>query len=460
MEVLISPSLPETEGIAKEFLEVGVTKSIVAIVGRQNVGKSTLLNRLAGKPIAIVDDLPGTTRDRILANVTVPGNEFTIVDTGGLELRPESAMARGVNEQVEVAITEADVIIFLVDIRDGVTPADLEIADRLRQTSKPIVLAANKADNAKYETGVVEFYEFGLGEPVAISAYHGRGIAELLHRVTSLLPVPAPTQAEPEAIKVAIVGRPNVGKSTLLNAILGEERAIVDDTPGTTRDAIDTLIDFEGESVLLIDTAGIRRRGRIGGGVRRYSVIRALRAIERADIALLVLDAGELVTAQDTHIAGYIQQAGKGILLIINKWDLITAGDTIECNRYLRSHFKFVPYASVLYTSAKLGREVDKIMPQVRRIYQERLKRLSTAVVNSVVQQAIAAHGLPRKGNRQLKILYATQTEVNPPTFVFFVNDRRLMHFSYQRYLENRLRQAFGFAGTPVRFIFKTRGEP
>ena len=436
-----------------------MTKPIVAIVGRQNVGKSTLLNRLAGKQVAIVDDLPGTTRDRIMASVSVPGHEFTIVDTGGLELNPDSTVAQGVNEQVEAAIIEAEAIIFLVDVRDGLVPTDLEIADRLRKTSKPVVLVANKADNAKYEAGVVEFYELGLGEPVAISAYHGRGIAELLDRLTALLPAPEPPSAAPEAIGVAIVGRPNVGKSTLLNAILGGERAIVDDVPGTTRDALDTLVDFEGESVLLIDTAGIKRRGRIEGGVGRYSAIRALRAIERADVALVVLDAAELVTAQDMHIAGYIQQAAKGVIIIVNKWDLVKTGSREECSRYLRSQFRFVPYAPVMYTSAKLGWGVAKIMPQVRQIYRERLKRLSTAALNSVVQQAVAAHSLPRKGNRQLKVLYATQAEVNPPTFVFFVNYPQLMHFSYQRYLENRLRQSFGFEGTPIRFVFKTRAE-
>jgi GTP-binding protein len=436
-----------------------MTKPIVAIVGRQNVGKSTLLNRLAGKRIAIVDRLPGTTRDRIMADVSLPGHEFTIVDTGGLELSPDSAVAQGVNEQIEAAITEADAIVFLVDVRDGVVPTDLEIADRLRKTSKPVVLVANKADNTKYETGVVEFYELGLGEPVAISAYHGRGVPELQGRLTALLPAPALPSAAPEAVGVAIVGRPNVGKSTLLNAMLGGERAIVDDLPGTTRDALDTLVDFEGESVLLIDTAGIKRRGRIEGGVGRYSIIRALRAIERADVALVVLDATELVTAQDMHIAGYIQQAAKGVIIIVNKWDLVKTGGREECSRHLRSQFRFVPYAPVMYTSAKLGRGVAKIMPQVRRIYRERLKRLSTAAVNGVVQQAVAAHRPPRKGNRQLKFLYATQAEVNPPTFVFFVNYPELMHFSYQRYLENRLRQSFGFEGTPIRFVFKTRAE-
>jgi GTP-binding protein len=434
-----------------------MTKPVVAIVGRQNVGKSTLLNRLAGKRIAIVDDVPGTTRDRIMADVSLAGGDFTVVDTGGLEPSPGSAMAQVVNQQVEVATREADAIIFLTDVRDGVTPVDLEIADRLRKAGKPVVLAANKADNDRSEGGVVEFYELGLGEPVAISAYHDRGISELSERVGALLPPTPPTDAGPEAIKVAIVGRPNVGKSTLLNALLGDERAIVDSAPGTTRDAIDTLVDFEGKSVLLIDTAGIKRRGRIGGGVGQYSVIRSLKAIERADIALLVLDAEQLVTAQDMHIAGYIQQAAKGIIIVVNKWDLVQGGDIASYDRYVKGQFRFMTYAPVLCVSAKLGRGVNKIMPQVVQISKERRRRLSTAQVNSVVQEAVASHGLPRKGNRQLKVLYATQAEVDPPTFVFFVNYPKLVHFSYQRYLENRLRRAFGFSGTPLRFVFKAR---
>ena len=436
-----------------------MSKPIVAIVGRQNVGKSTLLNRVAGKPIAIVEDLPGTTRDRILANVSWQEVEFTLVDTGGLELRPRSTVAQGVKEQVELAINEADVIIFLVDVRDGVVPSDREIGDMLRQTSKPIVLVANKVDNAKLEAEVIEFYELGLGEPLAISAYHGRGTAELLDRIIALLPVPSVVEAEPEVMKVAIVGRPNVGKSMLLNALLSEERAIVDDTPGTTRDAIDTLLDFDGQSVLLIDTAGIRRRGRLGRGVERYSVIRALHAIDRADVVLLVLDATEPATAQDMHVAGYIQQAVKGIVVVVNKWDLVADKDITEYNRYIRRQLKFMPYAPMLYISAKYGQEVDKIMPQVCQVYQERLKRVPTAEINSVVQEAIASHNLPRSGSKQLKIFYATQTEVNPPTFVFFVNDAKLIHFSYQRYLENKLRQSFGFIGNPFRLVFKTRGE-
>ena len=436
-----------------------MSKPIVAIVGRQNVGKSTLLNRVARKPLAIVENLPGTTRDRIFANVSWQEVEFTMVDTGGLELEPDSTIAQGVKEQVEVAITEADVIVFLVDVRDGVIPSDLEVTDLLRQASKPILLVANKADNARLETEAVEFYKLGLGEAMAVSAYHNRGIAELLDKVISLLPAPSAVETEPEVVKVAIVGRPNVGKSMLLNALVGGKRAIVDDAPGTTRDAIDTLFDFDGQSVLLIDTAGVRRRGRIGVGVERYSVIRALRAIDRADIALLVLDAAEMVTAQDMHIAGYIQQAVKGIVLVVNKWDLIGDKNLTEWNRYIKNQLKFMAYAPVLYLSAKFGQGVDRIIPQVRQVYQERLKRWSTAEVNNVVQQAVAARNLPRKGSKQLKVLYATQAEVNPPTFIFFVNDAKLIHFSYRRYLENKLRQSFGFTGTPLRLVFRTRRE-
>jgi len=437
-----------------------VSKPIVAIIGRQNVGKSTLLNRLAGKPIAIVADMPGTTRDRIFADISWQGVEFTLVDTGGLELRPQSSVARAVRGQVETAIAEADVIIFMVDTGDGLVPSDVEIAEMLRSSSKPLVLVANKADNARLETEAVEFYQLGLGEPFAISAYHGRGTAELLDRVIRLLPTPSVVETEGEIMKLAIVGRPNVGKSTLLNALVGEERAIVDELPGTTHDAIDTMLDFNGQNVLLIDTAGIRRRGRWGVGVERYSVIRALRAIDQADIVLLVLDTTEVLTSEDKHIAGYIQEAAKGVVLVVNKWDLAVSQEVAEYNRYIRSQLKFMPYAPVVYISAKFGQGVDKVMPEARQIYQERLKRLSTAEVNNVVQQAVAAHNLPRKGSKQLKIFYATQAEVNPPTFVFFVNDAKLIHFSYQRYLENKLRQEFGFGGTPLRLVFKTRGEP
>ena len=438
---------------------MALRKPIVAIVGRQNVGKSTLLNRLAGRRIAIVEDLPGTTRDRVIADVSWHGDEFTLVDTGGLEIDPDTTVGQGVREQIKIAAAEADVIILLVDVRDGVTPSDLEAASTVRQTSKPVILVANKADNERLETHAVDFYGLGLGDPVAVSALHGRSTAELLDRISTLLPVSAPPEVEPEMMKVAIVGRPNVGKSMLLNALLGSERAIVDDAPGTTRDAIDTLLDFEGANVLLIDTAGMRRRGRLGRGIERYSVMRALRAIDRADVALLVLDAKELPAAQDMHIAGYILQAARGIILVVNKWDLILGGNQAEWDKYIRDQFRFVAYAPILYTSALLGQGVAEVMPGAREVYQERRKRLPTAQVNSVVQQAVAGHSPPRKGHRQLKILHATQADVNPPTFVFFVNDARLVHFSYRRYLENRLRQSFGFVGTPLRLVFKSRSE-
>ncbi|MFC2007862.1 ribosome biogenesis GTPase Der [Chloroflexota bacterium] len=436
-----------------------MNKPIVAIVGRQNVGKSTLLNRLAGKPVAIVQDFPGTTRDRIFASVSWQGVEFTLVDTGGIELDPNTTIAQGVKAQIEAAITEADVIVFLLDVRNGVTPSDLEISDMLRRVNKPTLLVVNKADNVKLEAQVVEFYELGLGEPVAISAYHSRGTADLLDRIISLFPTTQTVEISPESVKIAIVGRPNVGKSMLINALVGSQRAIVDDSPGTTRDAADTLFDFDGQSVLLIDTAGIRRRGRVEFGIERYSVIRSLRAIDRADIVLLVLDATEPFTAQDMHVAGYIQQAVKGIILIVNKWDLIEDKNTAEWDQYIRSQMKFMPYAPVLYISAKFGQGIGEIIPRAQQIHKERHKRLSTAMVNKVVQQALATHNLPRSGTKRLKVLYATQAEVNPPTFVFFVNDPTMIHFSYRRYLENQLRQSFSFTGTPLRLVFKARGE-
>jgi GTP-binding protein len=441
-------------------VEVGVSKPIVAIIGRQNVGKSTLLNRLAGQRVAIVEDMPGTTRDRILADVVWAGASFTLVDTGGLEVKPRSAIARGIKGQVEAAIAEADAIIFMVDIREGVLPADLEIAARLRHSAKPVVLVANKADSPKLESGAAEFYELGLDAPLVISAHYGRGTAELLDKIVSLLPAPPLAEPEADMLKLAIVGRPNVGKSTLLNTLLGQERAIVDDVPGTTHDAVNTLLDFDGQNVLLIDTAGIRRRGRWGAGVERYGIIRALKAIDRADVVLLVLDATELVTAQDKHIADYVQEAAKGVVLVVNKWDLVENQDKAEYNRNIRRQLRFVSHAPIVYTSAMLGQETDRVVPEAFAVYQERLKRLPTTVVNSVVQEAVATHSPPRKGSRQLKVLYATQAEVNPPTFVFFVNEAKLMTAAYQRYLENRLRRAFGFNGTPLRLVFKKRGEP
>jgi GTP-binding protein len=436
-----------------------MTRPVAAIIGRQNVGKSTLLNRFAGKQLAIVEDLPGTTRDRLYTTVSWQNREFTLVDTGGLELNPDTPISKGINEQINTAIEDADIVLFMVDVRDGVTPADLDIAAMLRRSNKPVIVIANKADNNKLESHAVEFFELGMEAPMVISAHHGRGTAEVLDKIVELLPAPEEGPSGEDSMKLALVGRPNVGKSAILNALIGEQRVIVDNTPGTTRDAIDTFLDYQGQNVLLIDTAGIKRRGRQGTGVDKYSVIRSLRAIDRADIALLVVDASEPFTAQDVHIAGYIREMAKGIVLIVNKWDLVSDKNKVEWNNLIRSQLNFMPYAPVLYTSAKDGQGIGKIMPQAYQVYQERLKRLSTATVNNAVQQAIASHNLPRVGSKRLKILYATQAEVNPPTFVFFVNDKKLIHFSYQRYLENRLRETFGFAGTPLRMIFKSRGE-
>jgi len=436
-----------------------MSKPIVAIVGRPNVGKSTLFNRLVGQPFAIVTDQPGTTRDRIIADVSWQGVDFTVVDTGGLEPRPGSQMAQLVKDQVEIAIEEADVVIFIVSVLDGVTAADLEIADLLRRSSKPMVLAANKADNPARRSQALEFYQLGMGDPLPVSAYHGSGTGELLSQVVSLLPPPTPAPPQPQMMKVAIVGRPNVGKSSLLNAILGQERAIVTEVPGTTRDAIDTIFEYGEDKVLLIDTAGIRRRGRVERGVESYGVIRALRAIERADLALLVLEATELITAQDLHVAGYLQQSCKGVVVVVNKWDLVESKDKDSYIAQIRSRFKFLPYASILFASAKLGSGIKPVLTAAAEVYRKRQERVPTAKLNSLIESATVGHTLPRSGKRQLKVFYVTQADVNPPTFVFFVNDPSLVHFSFQRYLENRLRQAFGFAGTPLRLVFRRRGE-
>jgi GTP-binding protein len=434
-------------------------KPIVAIVGRQNAGKSTLLNRIAGKRLAIVEDLPGTTRDRLFADVAWQGTQFTIVDTGGLQPEPQSIIDQSVKEQIETSIEEADVILCLVDVKDGVIPSDLQIADWLRRTNKPVLLVANKVDNARFENMVFEFYQLGLGDPIPISAHHGHGVADLLDKIIPLLPAGIPEEPESEVIKVAILGRPNVGKSMMLNALTGQKRVIVDNVPGTTRDAIDTPFVFQDQKMLLIDTAGIRRRGRVERGIEQYSVIRTLKAIERADIVLLLLDATELVTAQDTHITGYIQQSSKGIILIVNKWDLVENKDIDQWTKHIRNKIRFAVYAPILYTSAMFGQGINKIMPQVLKIYNERLKRLPDERVNDVIQQAVTEHSLSGKQHRLLKFYQTKQTAVNPPTFTFLTNNAKLVHFSYQRYLENKLRQAFGFDGTPLSLIFKTKGR-
>ena len=436
-----------------------MSKPIVAIIGRQNVGKSTLLNRLAGKRISIVEDLPGTTRDRVFTDVAWNDRSFTLVDTGGLELGMETEIDRGVKEQISQAMSEADAIVFMVDVKDGIMPADAEIADLVRRLKKPTLLVANKGDNEKLESQAVEFYQLGLGEPFVISAYHGRSTAELIEKIIAMLPENVPSLDEPEIMKVAIVGKPNVGKSMLLNAILGKERTIVSNVPGTTRDAIDTQVDFMGKQVLLIDTAGIRKRGQIETGIEQYSVIRSMHAIDRCDVALLVLDATEMFSAQDTHIAGYIQQAVKGIVIIVNKWDLVTDEDQAVWAENTRKQFKFMAYAPVMFISAKTGKSVRDVMPQAYLVYQERIKVVPEAELRGAMRDAVASHNLPRKGKMMLSVKGVTQVAVNPPTFVFKVNNTKLVHFSYKRFLENKLREAFGFMGTPLRIDFKAGNE-
>jgi GTPase len=431
-------------------------KYVVAIVGRKNVGKSTLLNRIAGTRVSIVEDLPGTTRDRITADAEWQGKKFLVMDTGGLETDATTSISRGINKQIETAIDEADIILFLTDARDGLHPDDIDLADRLRRVKKPVLLVANKADEERREQAASEFFRLGLGEPFPVSAYHGRGVGDLMDKVASLIPEANPQEAEEGTIKVAIVGKPNVGKSTLLNALAGEDRAIVDSTPGTTRDAVDTTIDFNGQSVILIDTAGIKRAGKIEAGIEQYSVVRSREAIDRSDIVLLVIDASEAVTAQDTHIGGYIQEAAKGIIIVANKWDLNRSAKEAEYKQYVLEQFRFVDFAPVILISAKTRFGTDNILPGVLEVFQERMKRLPTSKVNDVVIKAIAAHSLPAKAGRQLKIKYSTQAAVNPPTFVFSVNDPALVHFSYKRYLENKLREEFGFSGTSIRLVFKS----
>jgi GTP-binding protein len=364
-------------------------------------------------------------------------------------------LGQKVKGQVELAIAEADVIIFMVDVRDGVIAADCEIADLLRTSDKPIVLLANKADNTRLESHIADFYQLGLGAPLAVSAQHGRGINELWQAIIHLLPESSIGLVDSDRPKLAIVGRPNVGKSMLLNAIVGEERAIVDQVPGTTRDAVDTVFTHQGQELLLIDTAGIRRRGRASIGIEYYSLIRALRAINRCDVALLVTDATEFITAQDVHIAGYIKQGGKGMVLVVNKWDLVSEQPKEVYAQQIQQRLKFMSHVPALYVSAKFRRGVDGIISKAMEVWQERQKQLPDSVVDKLIKEAVTAHTRPRKGLKQLEVIRAYQAGINPPSFALLVNDPELIHFSYQRYLENRLRQTFGFSGTSLRLLFK-----
>jgi GTP-binding protein len=431
-----------------------MTRPIVAIVGRTNVGKSTLLNRLAGRQVAVVADLPGTTRDRVFAFVSWQGQELTVVDTGGWQTNPQSSLEQKVKQQVEAAIAQADVIIFLVDVKDGAIAADEEIADMLHAANKPIVLAVNKVDSAKQANQVADFYRLGMGEPIAISAYHNQGIDELMDAVLASLPPQPVSIAESGKAKLAIVGRPNVGKSTLLNALLGEERAIVHESPGTTRDSLDAIMHWGDKEILLVDTAGIKRRGRVDAGVDYYSLLRALQAINRCDVALLLIDAGEFITAQDMHIAGYIIEVGKGMMLVVNKWDLVPQEQRQKFKQSAEQRLRFASYTPIIYISAKLGQGINRILPQAWEIWQERQKRLPQSEVDGLIKQVISSYPPPRIGSRRLHIARAYQDESQPATFVLEVNDPKLVHFSYRRYLENKLRQGFGFRGVPLKLIF------
>ncbi len=435
-------------------------RPVVAIVGRPNVGKSTLFNRLIGGRRAIVSEVSGTTRDRLYGEAQIGRLSFGVIDTGGLVPGADEGYPALIRLQVETAVTEADVILFLVDAASGLTPLDEEIAHLLRRTDKAVVLLANKADNDARRESAAEFYNLALGDPVPVSAYHGIGLGDLRDRLEELLP-PAEAEAPTEALRLAIVGRPNVGKSALVNAILGQERVLVSAEPGTTRDAVDSPFEYEGKRLLLIDTAGIRRRGRITRGIEKYSVLRAEQALARADIGLLVLDAPEGVAAQDQHIAGYVADAHKGLIVVANKWDLMddTGESREEFARRALRRLRFAPWAPLAFVSAKTGLNVDGLLGLALEVGDSRFLRAPTGELNAVVQKAVAEHRPPSKGRRMLRILYVTQAETNPPTFVFFVSDARLLHFSYRRYLEKALRRAFGFEGTAIRLTFRSRSE-
>lgn len=434
-----------------------MSKPVVAIVGRPNVGKSTLFNRLVGNRKAIVEDTPGVTRDRLYDNSEWSGHEFIIIDTGGIRFDREDVFASEIRLQAELAIEEADVILFMVDSKEGITSEDEQVADLLRKADKPVVLAANKVENFDKQLEYFEFYNLGLGEPIPISAMHGLNTNDLLDAVISQFG-PAPRQEEDDdTIRIAIVGRPNVGKSSLVNALLGEERVIVSDIPGTTRDAIDTPFQFQGRKYTLIDTAGIRRKSRIKESTERYSVIRALRSIDRADVVLIMVDAVDGVRDQDKKIAGYVHEQGRANIIVVNKWDLVEKNST-TINRYdeeIREEFKFLAYSPIMYVSALTKKRIFKLLDIVDFVVGQHNRRINTSELNQVVNEAMALNPLPGGGGKKVKILYSTQVRTAPPTFIFFSNHPELVHFSYLRYLENTLRQNFGFEGSPIRLLVR-----
>jgi len=437
-------------------------KPLVALVGRPNVGKSTLFNRLAGERLAIVEDIPGTTRDRHYCDVEWNGRVFTVVDTGGLILGASDEISEQVRDQAQVAIQEADVIVLLVDIEDGLVAPDHEIADLLRRAEKPVILAVNKSDNLKREMNIHEFYALGLGEPLAISAIKGLSTGDLLDLVVQAMPAgSSDDEEEADALRIAMVGRTNVGKSSLLNKLLGEERVIVSEVPGTTRDAVDTTIRYHGQDIVLIDTAGIRRRGRVERGIERYSVLRSLKAISRADIVVLVLDASEGVAAQDAHVAGYILEDAKSVIVAVNKWDLVdkTSYTLAAYQEYVRRELKFMSYVPIVFISALTGQRVRSLLEVALRVEAERKVRLSTSEINAMIRDATVRRSPPTKWGKKLRIYYGTQAGVTPPTYVFFVNDRRLVHFGYKRYLENQIRRRYKYEGTPLNLVFRDHRE-
>lgn len=435
-------------------------KPIVAIVGRPNTGKSTLFNKIAGSDISIVKDTPGVTRDRIYAEAEWEGKNFTMIDTGGIEPDTSDVILASMREQAETAIDTADVIIFLVDGKTGLTDADGEVAQMLRKSKKPVVLVVNKIDNvAKQTNDIYEFYNLGLGEPFAISAANQTGLGDMLSEVTKRFPENAGTDEDEDTPRIAIVGKPNVGKSSIVNKLLGENRVIVSDIAGTTRDAIDTRVKKDGRDYIFIDTAGIRRKSKIKEQLEHYSIVRTVTAVERADVVLLVIDASEGVTEQDAKIAGIAHERGKGIIIVVNKWDLVEKDDKTmnEHTKKIRNTLSFMPYAQILFISAKTGQRMPKLYDMIDIVIQNHALRISTGVLNDILAEAVALQQPPTDKGRRLRIFYITQVSVKPPTFIIFVNSKKLMHYSYQRYLENKLREAFGFTGTPLRFIIRER---
>ncbi|MCD8045644.1 MAG: ribosome biogenesis GTPase Der [Clostridiales bacterium] len=437
-----------------------MSKPIVAVVGRPNVGKSTLFNALAGERISIVQDTPGVTRDRIYADVEWLNRSFTLIDTGGIEPDSRDIILSQMREQAEIAMMTADVILFMTDVRQGMSDADVKVADMLRRSHKPVVLVVNKVDSfQKFEADVYEFYNLSMGDPVPISAAGKLGLGDMLEKVVSYFPEAAEDEGEDERPKVAIVGKPNVGKSSIINKLLGENRLIVSDIAGTTRDAIDTTIRYYGKEYVFIDTAGLRRKSKIKEEIERYSIIRAVTAIERADAVILVIDATEGVTEQDAKIAGIAHERGKGIIIAVNKWDAVEKDDKTmyrHTNR-IREVLSFMSYAEILFISAETGQRLSKIYEMIDMVIANNSMRIATGVLNEIIAEAVAMHEPPSDKGKRLRIYYATQASVKPPTFVLFVNDKSLMHFSYTRYLENQIRETFGFRGTALKFIIRER---